>query len=702
MALLDDLMAHPRFGDLDEEEKLTAVEKVLAKHTGFANLGMEDQETIRQKAHTKVGIGTQITTPAVPGEADVAGLARAEARDTTEVPEEPGFFNKVGESYKRNFPDKDFGETTQKGFMGDYEQVSGIQGVRELGKVGRFVTEVGIDAIKRVYKGVVPDKVQMRIAQDANEIIDSPAGREIRQVLGKGVEHVREYIKDKPEAKQALSDMVDIMDAAIFIPEAQIIKGTSGEIFNVARDVAAAKSKTTIKSLTQDLTNTVNQRMPAIIKKGKMKAEVKRRSKKADGDYELSKFNRDSNDLVENIVKLQDDIEYSDVTGAVIREGGVPTNIEEGFQAVLHVEDHTFRSYNTLKNMAKESGDLSTDTIVEGLEALLKKPWIAKDAGRRGVVSQIKNDIKYFKSIKTMNLDDMQGFMAHLNQKTKSFQANPNPNLVNAASVDVVTLDRMRHAMEKKIMAETGDSYQALRNSYGAAKRLEDGFRDAVKRHRVKLKGDAMDLSDVLTGGTAIYAWSNLNAALIGATAGAKAIKTWHNWRTGVNHQVKVMFSEADEIIKKRDNFGYNPRSGLGKYLRKRNIERYRKAQLKNQGAIEGTAQKQIDYDPSLTKDFTMEPGGTPDFVMGGQGRQIPFEGQGAPQIGYDVSDVSLTRGRFPIDPVGSRKTAKGQPYILTGNEGVDDAISLALATPPHMRTPDQDFLISIIQGSVQ
>lgn len=489
------------------------------------------------------------------------------------------------------------------------------------------------------------------------------------------------YQDFKQKHPKEATDIESLLNIASVAPVGKLVKPALVEGKAITKDIWHLARKKTMQEADDRVTYEVKKRMPAIMKGSNIKES-------------MGKFDAKSIRASKNIWNNKENLKYVDEVGTEIGGGRMPENTYEGLQAVQQTKIAKFKEYNALKNMVEgEDAVTSVKPIVSKLRNLKKKNFIRRD---KAIMNYIDKQIKFFEERAYLTLDDIQEEIAEINAKTSAFQRNPNPNLINNQAVEVTIADGMRNSIDDTITNAVGGDYAGLKQDYGSLLSIEKGFADAAKRNRVKAPGGALDLTDVLTGGTAIYAWSNMNAPLIAATMSAKALKTFHSWRVGTDHLTKKMFKEIDSVMSKSGE--YIPKSKTGKRL----------VGERPRPTLRGEAKEQlkIGYEPK-TKELPQGQGFTllgeattpPSFdIMGKPYTPFP-KGRGQGLLEYKAPPQLEYKGTYK----GKRPSIKEKAPVIkvkkmvTGDKLVDENIAIALQTPSILRTAEQKLIIDMI-----
>jgi len=585
----------------------------------------------------------------------------SQALPTEQTEDERGFLGRVGEKLGERVSSisEEISRTPEAIDIG----LPVEKGMRVAGQVAGGIGDIIGEAVSSLYKGVMPESWQESIKSGISTTLSTEAGQKGLEALRSGTETYQAFKTRFPDTAK---DIEAAFNIGSLIPIGKVGAVAGKEAIGVTKDIA--RMRVTAKGLDNQLIKTVKSNMPAIVKKGNIK-----------GSIDL--FDKQSTRGVTSIIKNKDKIKYIDADGNIYRQG-IPETAEEALSAIEQNKREIFRQYSAAQTLAQESTpSLSTKPIIQGLNQLKRKSFIQRDSA---ILKSIDDNIEFFKEKGSMLLKEMEEEIANINARTAAFQRNPNPNLINNQAIDVLIADRMRKSLGDTIEKITDVGYAELKKDYGAMKVMEKGFLDAVKRNRVKGPGHMADLSDVLTGGTAIYAWSNLNAPLIAATMGAKFLKTFHNWRIGANRLTKKMFREADKIISKKETLKLPPQSRLFQALKgKPKVtpevlppELPRRIGLRQPGLIE--------YKPEVLP---------PELP-----RRIGLRQPGL--IEYKPEVLPPTRG-VPI----KKPSTFGEPSIikqkrvLTGDPFIDEKINIAMRIPPSLREAEQKLIIDLIVG---
>jgi len=212
-------------------------------------------------------------------------------------------------------------------------------------------------------------------------------------------------------------------------------------------------------------------------------------------------------------------------------EAGVKVSMESTVRALQQfVDDPAIKTFSP-----------NTYEYAKGL--IEKLTTRAKGTGMTG-----KPTIAY----KEFTPEQVQNAIKSYNASLKAFYKNPSYNTAKKAYVDSIIVNNLRKSIDDQITGATGQSYQALKNKYGALKSLEEevGHRLVID-NRKNPKG-LLDFSDVFTGYHAIRGILTLDPATITASGGGKALAWLYKRGNMPNTQIKKMFNTVDKLTQKR------------------------------------------------------------------------------------------------------------------------------------------------------
>lgn len=522
-------------------------------------------------------------------------------------------------------------------------------GTRIAGQAVGAAGEIAVEGIVGLANLIIPPKAPIRriikdIGSGINFILTAPEEQldPVELVSKRGIEALRAggemYQSFKAENPEIAKDIEAALNIAAVIPTGKFAKAAVKETFDIVGDVKNVAGRKSVEQLNMKISSEVKGSLPRIVGRANIKGDI-------------AKFDKKAVNAFENIINNKTELQYVDDFGRVTE--GIPVNAEQTLSAIQQTKQSIFNQYNNLKITAGEGGAVfSTKNTIRNLEKLKKKLFVKRNPA---IARSIDNQIDFFKKNPKLSLDDVQGDIANLNAKTKAFQQNPNPNLVNNNSVDMVVLDGYRTGLDDAIFKETGEIYSELKKAYGSLSEIDKGFASALKKIRVGRQGSAFDLTDVLGSGTSIYAIASTNPKLLAAAATASGLRKFAKWRSGTDRQIKGLFKSVDKLITKRENAGFNPKSRLGRVLK----ERTRKVEE----AITPISEQQ-----------KLLPGAKPPL-------QIGFEPAPIPKVPFKGGKGKVIKIEKPV----------------TGDPFIDEKISIALATPPALRDAEQKLIIDML-----
>jgi len=625
-----------------------------------------------------------------------------------EQPEQP-LTQKLGERVITGVPGRNVAEFAARTAVSPF----GAQ-VRAGGQLIGGIGDILATGAKKTFEAL-PEKGQQFIKDTAKSVGDlMSASSESLSAEGLATKTAIQALQSSTEAYQEVkakdpelaADLESLINLATVAPAGKVGR----EVFDLATDVTNFATRNTIKKVDKQIFNTVKKNITK---------SVRTTGKKTFAQGE--KFFKQSQDAVENIIANKDRLKLVDETGEIV-SGRLPQNLEQFSESISQTKDQLFKEFDSL---AKIAGDkqvtVPTNKIILELDNALSDGRGRLARLSPALANEVDRLSNLYKDIGTFTPKEAQGEIAALNESLQAFYKNPSPETVGKAYINSLVANNLRKNLDNAIQGATNSRYQALKNSYGSLSEIEKDVSKAFfKEAQRTSSGLVVDFGNVFSSTAALQGIFTANPSLALAAGTGKIVVDIAKKLRDPSRLVKNMFEETDALITKRNNLGFNPRSKLGKTMQDR-ITNAQKAEIAEQQrlSVEGLGGGVTQPRPTVQplrqlpagQGFQLQGKPFTPFPVSKQA-QIGFEGQIPKQIPFDVSDVQLTRGKFSAEEVslsargiGARKGRTGKAIkidpkeILTNDPFLDNKISIALSTPPNLRTPEQKLVIDLIVG---
>lgn len=540
-------------------------------------------------------------------------------------------------------------------------------GIRAGGQLIGGIGDIIAEGAKKAFTSFVPEQSQETLKSIGTSIGQlmaasseslTPEGLATKtgiQALQGGFEFYQSFKAQNPEIA---TDIESVLNIASAFPVSKIGGPVIKESFDIAGDITNFTTRKSIKNLDNQITKTVNQRFPKAV----LPKTAGRKT-----PTQIKRFQAKSRDSVENIIANKDNLRFIDESGQEVI-GRLPQNLDEFGQAITQTKAKIFNDFDALAKMAGDKGaKVNTAKISQELRKIADDsriqrltPSTAQEANR--LADSYDNVISF-------NPLDAEEELEVLNRTLKSFYDSPSPDSASVAYVHSLVANNIRKQLDDVISSSTGGQFQELKNAYGSLRSIEEDVGGAIFREAKKGNpGLVVDFGNVLSSTAALQGILTSNPQLaIAAGAGKIVVDTFKKLREP-SRLINKMFTEVDSTIIKRNDLGFNPRSKLGTHLKGRITKSQREGILTEQRR----SVSELGQAPQAVSErgFTISPQETTPLSIP---KKKPF-----------------TKPAISIEP----KTQVGK---LTGDQFIDSKISIALSTPPFLRTAKQKLTIDLI-----
>lgn len=260
---------------------------------------------------------------------------------------------------------------------------------------------------------------------------------------------------------------------------------------------------------------------------------------------QLEGYHKRAKEAVDLIVQNKDVLniknEYGEITGKL------PQSLDEFGQAIDQVKTKIFSEYNAMAERTGAAGiHIDVSSIADDIEQQVNNKAVKTFFPE--IVEHALEMAKKLREDGIFTPQEVQTAVEMLNSTLKAYYRNPNPQAASKVVLDVALTTKLRQALDKAISNLTGESYQSLKNAYGALRTIQD---DVVKRAIVDARKNQkgfFDLTDVFSTGDIAQGLLTLNPGQIAKGASMRAAKEWIKGLNNPNRMVKEMFQVVDKV----------------------------------------------------------------------------------------------------------------------------------------------------------
>ena len=202
--------------------------------------------------------------------------------------------------------------------------------------------------------------------------------------------------------------------------------------------------------------------------------------------------------------------------------GVLPKNVDEAITAVNQTKQQVLNKYTELRKAAGQ-GNPEIDLTDVGLEILKQDTKASKIANPK----LVQNTVAFADELAAngkISLDDAEEVIRKWNKELETVYKNNSRSLddVNMASVKATAAKKLRELLDNTVKAETGESYQDLKNIYGSLAEMEEQLSKKVIKMASKSSGSIEELSKKFDSVPIIYGVFTGNLPLTAAGVAQK------------------------------------------------------------------------------------------------------------------------------------------------------------------------------------
>lgn len=249
---------------------------------------------------------------------------------------------------------------------------------------------------------------------------------------------------------------------------------------------------------------------------------------------------------VSSITKNAPNLKFTNDLGEELI-GVTPKTVQQLQEAVDQTKSSIFSQYDALAQQAGDAGvKVNLKPIAGQLDSIINNKALKLTNPEATAYAQSIKD----RFIKEGSLDasTAQDVIKNYNDSLKAFYRNPSYETASKAGIDAMLANNVRVALDKGISGLTGESYQALKNQYGALSAIE---KDVVKAHlrasRQNAKG-LLDFTDVFTGADLAKGLLTFNPGEIARGVTGRVIKETYKYMNSPDKAISNMFKKSKKL----------------------------------------------------------------------------------------------------------------------------------------------------------
>lgn len=317
------------------------------------------------------------------------------------------------------------------------------------------------------------------------------------------------------------------------------------ESLRVGANTASRYSQEAVKALTTKSEQQIENTILSSYEKG-----VKPALGGKSNPVQLRKYRSDVIEAAKVIDTNKVNLSFVDDLGD-ISQGQNPKTLQQLSDAVEQTKKIVFKQYDDLAKQAGDAGvqiDLKPigselDTIINSKALKISSPETINYA--QGIKDRL---------LSTGNLDAVttQEVIQNFNNALEAFYKNPSFETASRAQIAAMVANRMRVSLDEGISSLTGQSYQALKKTYGSFKSIEkDVLKAALREARKNSKG-LIDFTDIFSGGQVISGILSMSPAQIAQGVVQKSIATFYKHLNDPNRAIQKMFNAVERLSQPR------------------------------------------------------------------------------------------------------------------------------------------------------
>lgn len=263
---------------------------------------------------------------------------------------------------------------------------------------------------------------------------------------------------------------------------------------------------------------------------------------------------------VQAIYDNKDNLVFEDVTHPMGYVNKLPESLNDFSSAIEQTKTQIWKEADTLaKQAGQEGATVPLNNISRELNTVANNK-VLQDI-RPEIANYAKEQALRFSKRKIYTPEEAQQAIKIYNQSLDAFYKNPTPDTASKAVIDSGIVNNLRKSLDDTITnlpeklpsdSNLGQSYQQLKNTYGALKTIEkDVNRRAIVDARKNVKG-LIDFTDVFSGGQMTKGILTLNPGEFTQGLAQKMIASYIKFKNNPNTMIKNMFRVVERVNSRR------------------------------------------------------------------------------------------------------------------------------------------------------
>ena len=260
------------------------------------------------------------------------------------------------------------------------------------------------------------------------------------------------------------------------------------------------------------------------------------------------RYLKNAEDAARDIVDSKENLQYSFPSGEV-EKGRLPKSLNEFDKIISDKMVQTFQEYSDLTKTAQAKGGMIKPTgLVKELRALSNqatvqdlRPSLAKRAS--GLANNIEARIKNG----GYSPGEIEREISALNNELDSFYATPGFKDEKMVRLKAMQANHFRKDLDNLVSSLTGKEYQSLKDRYGAYRGIQDDIHKKALVDARKADKGFFDLSNIFSAYHVLHGAATLNAPVMTAGMGARALSAFYKWRNSPNRAIETMFKKVEK-----------------------------------------------------------------------------------------------------------------------------------------------------------
>jgi hypothetical protein len=252
---------------------------------------------------------------------------------------------------------------------------------------------------------------------------------------------------------------------------------------------------------------------------------------------------------IDQVVVNRPKLQLTDEAGNVVT-GQLPKSLRQFSEGLDQVKKDVFAQYDGLMRRAGvtappiDLAPIAAQVRVAGSSTATRvvSPSVKKEADALADRLMKQGNV---------GLADAQDMVQHLNRKNQAFWRNPTRENVSIATIEADVAGALRTQLDQTITGLQGPGYQALRDTYGALKAVEQNVVKAVVREGNRMpKGVADYLGGISEIAHIAHGVATLNPGAIAKGVGYGAGRAYMRRMSDPNKMVQNLFKYRSDVLR--------------------------------------------------------------------------------------------------------------------------------------------------------